>query len=206
MTTNSALPPCPLRRTPGLSAFYPLDEFYAARGLPLPAIGADARRADARAARSLLAHDSDMTSHPGEFFTAQAPLRRSGGAASSGRIFPRGRAATGRPGQRVEFGAIKIMLDLFPAEAQREILREQQPLGRILRDFGIPFSSRPGAYLRMASDDFISRALDLGRRAIASMAGATRCWTPGNGRWPKSWKSCRRNPARRMTPITKTIP
>lgn len=58
-------------------------------------------------------------------------------------------------------GAIKIALALFPLEARQEILREQQPLGRILGAFGIVFASRPRAFLRMAPDDFIRRALDL---------------------------------------------
>ena len=63
--------------------------------------------------------------------------------------------------KRVEFGAIKIFLDLFPAEAREEILREQQPLGRILNLFNIPFSSRPRAFLRLTSDQFIDSALQL---------------------------------------------
>jgi chorismate-pyruvate lyase len=69
--------------------------------------------------------------------------------------------ALGGSGRRVEFGAIKISLDLFPTGARREILREEQPLGRILAAFGLAFSSRPAAYLRVASDEFIGRALNL---------------------------------------------
>jgi hypothetical protein len=53
------------------------------------------------------------------------------------------------------------MLDLFPFEARQEILREHQPLGRILTEFGVAFSSQPRAYLRLVSDDFINRTLDL---------------------------------------------
>ncbi len=61
--------------------------------------------------------------------------------------------------KHVEFGAIKINLDLFPLGARQEILREQQPLGRILNLAQIAFSSRPSAYLRIVSDNFISKAL-----------------------------------------------
>jgi hypothetical protein len=69
-------------------------------------------------------------------------------------------------GKRVEYGAIKIMLDLFPVEARQEILRGHLPLGRILAVFGIAFASRPRAFLRMASDEFIARALNLKERQI----------------------------------------
>jgi hypothetical protein len=61
----------------------------------------------------------------------------------------------------VEFGAIKMVLDLFPAEAQQEILRERRPLGQILTEFGVAFQSRPRAYLRMEADPFIKSALRL---------------------------------------------
>lgn len=63
--------------------------------------------------------------------------------------------------RRVEFGAIKIMLDLFPRQVREEILREQQPLGRILTESGVEFSSQPRGYFQLASDDFINRALSL---------------------------------------------
>jgi hypothetical protein len=53
------------------------------------------------------------------------------------------------------------LLDLFPAQARQEILRERQPLGRILTESGLEFSSQPRAYLRLAADDFINRALGL---------------------------------------------
>ena len=39
----------------------------------------------------------------------------------------------------VEFGAIKMNLDLFSTEAQKEVLKERQPLGRILSEFNIKF-------------------------------------------------------------------
>jgi hypothetical protein len=61
----------------------------------------------------------------------------------------------------VEFGAIKIILDLFPVEAQREILKEHRPLGAILKQFKIKHSSQPKVFLTIASDKFINRVLKL---------------------------------------------
>jgi len=59
----------------------------------------------------------------------------------------------------VEFGAIKIILDLFPNEAQQEILNEERPLGKILTERNIAFASKPRAFLQIAADSFIQSAL-----------------------------------------------
>jgi chorismate-pyruvate lyase len=61
----------------------------------------------------------------------------------------------------VEFGAIKINLALFPTSSRREILEEKWPLGHILQDHQIAHTSRPKAFLRVQTDDFISEALKL---------------------------------------------
>ena len=61
----------------------------------------------------------------------------------------------------VEFGAIKINLALFPSAARKEILEERRPLGTLLGDYTIVHTSRPKAYLRIQSDDFINAAFRL---------------------------------------------
>src|SRR5438045_9600046 len=63
--------------------------------------------------------------------------------------------------QPVEFGTIKIHLDRFGAEARRQILEEQRPLWHILQERGVKHSSRPKAFLRLASYHFINDALRL---------------------------------------------
>ena len=61
----------------------------------------------------------------------------------------------------VEFGAIKINLDLFPDSTQAAILEEHWPLGRILKESKIEFSSQPRGFLRIASDKLINEVLHL---------------------------------------------
>jgi hypothetical protein len=51
---------------------------------------------------------------------------------------------SGRP---VEMGAIRIRLDAFVPRVRAEILRNVVPLGRILRDGGVDFTSRPTVFL-----------------------------------------------------------
>jgi chorismate-pyruvate lyase len=64
-------------------------------------------------------------------------------------------------GEAVEFGANRIVLRHFPEEAQRLILLEHEPLGHILRDFGVTHTCEPNAFLRVASDPLINEALGL---------------------------------------------
>jgi chorismate-pyruvate lyase len=67
----------------------------------------------------------------------------------------------------VEYGAIKIVLDLFPNDAQQDILAEKRPLGHILHQHNIAHSSRPQSFLTVQSDDFIGNALRLnGKHAL----------------------------------------
>ena len=61
----------------------------------------------------------------------------------------------------VEFGAIRIDLSLFAAGARRLILDEHLPLGHILKDCGVGHSSRPKAFLRVESDEFMNGVLEL---------------------------------------------
>jgi hypothetical protein len=61
----------------------------------------------------------------------------------------------------VEFGAIKIHLERFPLAARKLILAEEWPLGRILKDCGIAYTSQPTAFLRIASDKLINEVLHL---------------------------------------------
>jgi len=61
----------------------------------------------------------------------------------------------------VEFGAIKISLELFPEIAREQILAERWPLGHILKESGMQFASQPRAFLRVASDQLINSVLNL---------------------------------------------
>jgi hypothetical protein len=146
------------------SNFYPLEEFYALRGDPAPVLSRIEPADVPEPAHSLLVHQSDMTSTLENFYKEQLHIEALASHTVENEYFREVALVLNGSGKRVEFGAIKIMLDLYPIEARQEILREQQPLGRILNVFGVVFASRPRAFLRMASDDFIERALDLKER------------------------------------------
>jgi chorismate-pyruvate lyase len=111
--------------------------------------------------RTLLVHRTDMTSTLENFHKEKLRVEVLGCHTIGQEYFREVVLRLEKSGRRVEFGAIKILLDLFPADARQEILCERQPLGRILTESGVEFSSQPRGYVRIASDNFISRALDL---------------------------------------------
>jgi hypothetical protein len=151
----------PFAPRPIYSDIYPLDEFYAMRGQAAPVLGRIQAAEMPEPYHSLLVHQSDMTSTLENFHKEQLHIEVLARHVVENEYFREVALVLNGSGKRVEFGAIKIILDVFPLEARQEILREQQPLGRILAAFGIVFASRPRAFLRMASDDFIEGALSL---------------------------------------------
>jgi len=165
------------------SGLYPLEEFYALREGATRIVQIDPASFDRQTKlyltpsvllwasieasavpepyRSLLVHRTDMTSTLEKYHGEKLRVEVLGRHTSGQEYFREVVLWLDQSGRRVEFGAIKIMLDLFPFEVRQEILRERQPLGRILTESGVEFSSQPRAYLRLASDDFINRTLDL---------------------------------------------
>src|SRR3954470_8960082 len=128
---------------------YPLDEFYALANRELPEIDAVAGEAVPEPWRQLLVHNNDMTptlesfhgdniwlqvlssSHRGDFYFREVVL------------------LTEKDQRPIEFGAIKIDLMRFPCAARPRVLEEHQPLGAVLRDYKVPHTSRPKAFLRV---------------------------------------------------------
>jgi hypothetical protein len=140
---------------------YPLDDFYARAGRPLPQIvavnGADIPEPQ----RTLLVHDTDMTPTLEKFHGEEIHLRVIRSEERDGAYYREVVLLLEKSKKAVEFGAIKINLNLFPAAAQRSILEEDLPLGTVLARFKVKHTSRPKAYLKIPADDFICQALSL---------------------------------------------
>jgi hypothetical protein len=156
---KSAVNPGALQAAPSPS--YPLDELWLSRGVPPPAVEVMDPRLLPQPARSLLHHQTDMTStlekHYGESLHVEVLERRR----RDHEYFRTVVLVLEKTHRRVEFGAIQINLGLFSPEGREEVLREYQPLGRILATMRMPFSSRPSAFFRLAPDGFILDALRL---------------------------------------------
>lgn len=143
------------------SVAYPLDEFYSRSGLTLPPLDQMDGEAMPEPYKSLLVHESDMTSTLENFHKAGIHLRLVSREQRGAEYFREVVLALDGSEKPVEFGAIKIHLDRFTEGARTEILREQFPLGHILKDFAIEYQSRPKAFLRIASDPTINEFLGL---------------------------------------------
>ena len=151
----------PFASRPIFSDLYPLDEFYTARGLTLPSIARIEAGEVPEPYHSLLAHRVDMTSTLEKFHRDKIHIDVLARHTHENEYFREVVLVLDGTGKVVEFGALKVVLDCLPDAAQKEILKERHPLGRVLTDHGVVFSSRPRAYLRIASDEFIEEVLNL---------------------------------------------
>ena len=140
---------------------HPLDEFYRQMGLALPPWQQVDGEVVPRPYKQLLVHHDDMTPTLEKYYGRDIHLRLLSRRRKGSDYFREVVLLLDGTDQSVEFGAIKIDLDRFGAEARRQILEEQRPLGHILQECRLKHSSRPKAFLRLASDHFINDALQL---------------------------------------------
>jgi chorismate-pyruvate lyase len=144
-----------------LPFLHPLDEFYAHAGLTLPPIDAIPGSAVPEPYRTLLVHEGDMTPTLEKFHKFAIHLRVIRREQRGNFYYRQVLLVTDGGEKPVEYGAIKIALGLFPAAARNDILSERIPLGTILAKYKIAHLSKPKAYLRVRSDDFINKAFEL---------------------------------------------
>ena len=152
--------PVPPRNTE-FDLVHPLDEFYAEAGQPLPPLNQVEGEAVPEPYRTLLVHQNDMTPTLEKFHGSLVQLDVLGSRRTGSAYFREVILRLDGTNAPVEFGAIKINLDLFAPASRAQILAEKQPLGHILHKYNIPHTSRPRAYLRLASDKLISQVLEL---------------------------------------------
>ena len=138
---------------------YPLDDFYAQARRPLPPIKAVNGADVPEPYRTLLVHDADMTPTLEKFHHAQIHLRVLNSQEREGAYYREVALLLDKTNVPVEFGAIRINLNLFPTAAKKAVLDENLPLGHVLADFKIKHTSRPKAFLKIEADDFICDAL-----------------------------------------------
>lgn len=148
--------------TPAVLPFaHPLDEFYAHAGLEIPRIEIVPGETLPQPCRQLLVHEGDMTPTLEKFYESTLHVEVLHREQRGDFYFREVVLVTDDDARRVEFGAIKIYLALFPRAARAEILAEKLPLGTILAKYRIPHTSRPKAFLKVHSDALVNRALGL---------------------------------------------
>lgn len=128
---------------------YPLDAVYRRVGVPIPRV----RLVDAEDIpfpyRTLLVHTNDMTLTIERHFGAPIVVRALSTLLSGNWYTRRVLLAQAYSGKPVEMGAIRINMKAFRPRTRRSILANHVPLGRILRDDGVDFESRPRAFFAL---------------------------------------------------------
>lgn len=139
----------------------PLEAFYARERLALPAVEQLKGSEVPGPYQSLLVHSLDMTPTLKKFYGQNIHIRVLSHHWEGQAYFREVVLVLDSDEKPVEFGAIKINLDLFPPGARLQILSERLPLGDILQMESVQHTSRPKAFFRLESDQLISAALQL---------------------------------------------
>ena len=143
-----------------------LEGFYERAGLSSPVLEELEAAAVPQPYQALLVHSSDMTptltGYYGQAMKLQV-LNREHQNDSYKREITLWLADGSRP---VEYGVIRICLDLLPSAARHGVLQEQRPLGEILHRESIPHRSRPNAFFRIKSDAHAGGALGFPRHGF----------------------------------------
>jgi len=126
---------------------YPLDVVYAQAGIESPLVRDLEADAIPPPYRSLLAHERDMTLTLEEHFGGRVTLRPLSTFRDGDAYFRRVLLVQEYSARPVEMGAIRIDLAALAPRIRTTILRNRVPLGRLLRDGGVDYRSRPTRFL-----------------------------------------------------------
>ena len=108
--------------------------------------------------RSLLVHEGDMTSRLEGHHECPIKVQRLR-SSNNGKLYFREVLLRTEVGEKpTEYGAIEIDLGSLPEEVRELVLEASQPLGGILNDHRIPYSSAPRAFLKVVPDGPIVEA------------------------------------------------
>lgn len=129
------------------NVLYPLDRVYARAGVTAPKVKVIRPDSIPMPYRTLLVHDIDMTVTLEQHFGDRVTLRPLSTFTSGQSYFRRVLLVQEYSGRPVEMGAIRMRLDAFGPRLRGRILRNEVPLGRLLRDARFDYVSRAIAFL-----------------------------------------------------------
>lgn len=128
---------------------YPLDLAYTQAGVPQPKVREISPREIPFPYRTLLVHENDMTLTLERHFGGPVALRPLSTVASGAWYLRRVLLVQAYSGRPVEMGAIRLRLNAFKPRLRAQILRNEIPFGRLLRDAGVDFKSQPRVFLEI---------------------------------------------------------
>lgn len=110
---------------------------------------------------SLLVHESDMTTTLSDFHHEAIELRVLERVLTVDSLARHIVLESVRTRQIVEYGAIRINLNIISEEARSEIIEGRIPLGGILNAHGVIYKSCPGAFFKIRSNEWMNQLLHL---------------------------------------------
>lgn len=126
---------------------YPLNLVYEACGLTLPIAREIPPDSIPAPYHSLLVHECEMTATLERYFGGELVLRTLSVMCCRGWFLRRVLLVQPSSGRPVEMGTIRVRLDPFPPTFITELLRNEAPFGRLIRNARIKLLSRPKAFL-----------------------------------------------------------
>ena len=138
---------------------YPLDDFYTRMDRELPVIQPVDGDVVPEPYKSLLVHQDDMTPTLQNYHRDSIHVHALHTEERDDYYFREVLLELDETQRPVEYGAIKINLDLLPAYTRQEIIDARLPLGQILYAHDVPHESQPKAYLCIDADEHIAGAL-----------------------------------------------
>ncbi len=143
-----------------LAWLMPLHYFYERRNLGLPDFHFLGGSEVPEPYRSLLVHSSDMTPTLAAFHGSSLSLKVHEHESSENFEMRLVTLHSQLSNQPVEFGAIAIQLENFPAGMAHEVTDRQKPLGGLLAEFHVSHHGAPVAYFSVPADELIASALN----------------------------------------------
>jgi chorismate-pyruvate lyase len=128
---------------------YPLDVLYAQAGIPGPVAKRTTAEKIPAPYDKLLVHQNEMTSTLEQHFGGRVAVRVLSASVKGRSYFRRVLLVMESSARPVAMGAVRILLDAFTPRVRARVLRQQEPLGRILRDARIDYGSRPTNFLEV---------------------------------------------------------
>lgn len=148
--------------SPTIDHFAPFVGFYADAKATPPVTTAIVGATMPEPYRSLLVTDGDMTPTLEKFHGCKLHLKVLGRVHATDEYRRQVLLLDPQDGP-VEFGAIRIHLDVLLPVVQKLVLAGQRPLGGVLIENSVPHRSQPSAYFSVVGDDLINRALGVAR-------------------------------------------
>ncbi|MFM1549761.1 MAG: hypothetical protein ACKJSG_10205 [Lentisphaeria bacterium] len=138
---------------------WPLAAFYRAAGRTLPSITQIEDGDMPQPYAQLLVHKTDMTGTLERYYGDTIHLKVID-TVREGNVYSRQVVLTLDTSKRaVEYGAICMYLDAFPAPVRELILKDDRPLGSIMTEIALPHLSSPRCYFMVEPDELIANAL-----------------------------------------------